>query len=149
MKTNPKAKSGRISGFLIPVLAVAGVGGLLAFGMLYYGQHPASAEPAIPAGAKLTSWFDNGVGGRRVLQVYRGSAPPVGTRVTGTVATDTNCRPDAAGLSHCHNRIDLDDGRRIEVIHTHYMAVNPCLRLGQRISIARINKNWVLASNGT
>lgn len=149
MNSKPKANSGRSSGFLVPVLAVAGVGVLLALGVFSYGQKSASAEPAIPPGAKLTSWFDNGAGGRRVLQIYRGSAPPVGVRVAGTVMTDTNCEPDSEGLSHCHNIIDLSDGRRIEIVNTHIMSRHPCLSPGDQLSVTRLNANWVIASAAT
>jgi len=146
MTTKAKAKSGRTNGFLVPALAVAGVGGLLALGVFYYGQQPASAEPTIPPGAKLASWFDNGAGGRRVLQVYRGDAPPVGVRLVGTVMSDTNCEPDSQGLSHCHNVINLSNGRRIEIVNTHIMTRHPCLAPGDRVSVTRLNENWVITS---
>ena len=146
MTTQPKAKSGRTNGLLVPVLAIAAVGGLLALGVFYLGQQSASAEPTIPAGANLNSWFDNGAGGRRVLQIYRGEAPPVGERVVGTVKSDTNCDPDALGLSHCHNIIDFGNGRSIETVNTHNMPVHPCLAPGDRVSVTRLNENWVIAS---
>jgi hypothetical protein len=150
MKTKPEAKSsfGRTTAMLLGTLALSSVGGILAIGVLYYGQQPASAEPTIPPGVALTSWFDNGAGGQHLLQIREGSAPPVGVRVTGIVASDTNCDPDALGLSHCHNRIELGNGRRIEVTNTHIMTRHPCLSPGQRLSITRLNAKWVIASEG-
>jgi len=148
MKTKPEAKSsfGRTTAMLMGTLALSIVGGILAIGVLYYGQQPASAEPTIPPGVALTSWFDNGAGGQHLLQIRQGSAPPAGARVTGIVATDTNCDPDPQGLSHCHNRIDLGGGRSFEVVNTHIMTRHPCLSPGQRLSIRRLNAEWVIAS---
>jgi hypothetical protein len=133
---------------LLATLVLSSIGGIVAVVVLYYGQQAAVAEPSIPPGAALSSWFENGQGGRHVLQIWQGSAPAEGVRVAGVVATDTNCEPDAKGLSHCHNRIDLDNGRSIEVIHTHLMSRNPCLAPGQRISIARLDAEWLLGFEG-
>ena len=146
MTTQPNAKPGLVCGLIVPALAVAGIGSALVFGMLYFGQQSASAEPEIPAGAKLTSWFDNGAAGRRVLQIFRGDVPPAGVQLVGTVKSDSNCEPDALGLSHCHNIIDLSNGRRIEIVNTHIMTKHPCLAPGDRVTITRLNENWVIAS---
>ena len=150
MKSNPQPNPQRrhIGRLLFVTLAAAGLGGLATALMLSYGQQPVSAEPAIPPGVSMQSWFENGQGGRHVLQIFEGSAPPVGVRVSGVVATDTDCDPDAKGLSHCHNRIDLASGRSITVIHTHFMSRNPCLQPGQRVSITGLNANWVVAYEG-
>lgn len=143
LKRPPRRKIGKLSA----TLTIAALGGLVAIGMLYYGQQPASAEPTIPAGAALTSWFNNGQGGQRLLQIYRGSAPPAGVRIAGTVLTDTDCAPDAQGLSHCHNRIDLANGQEIEIINTHIMSRHPCLSPGQAVWVRRFNAHWVVASD--
>lgn len=149
MKTEPKAKSsGRTALLLLGTLAAASFSGLIVLGVLYYGQRSAVAEPAIPPGVNLTSWFDNGQGGQHLLRVVRGSAPPAGAQVAGTVATDTDCDPDALGLSHCHNIISLGNGRAIEVENTHIMSVHPCLSPGQRLSVTRLNADWVVAYEG-
>jgi len=150
MKKQPEKKSsfGRTVALVLGTLAIASVGGLVTFGVFYYTQQPASAEPAIPAGINLKSWFDNGAGGVRLLNVVQGEAPAAREQVTGTVLTDTNCEPDAQGLSHCHNIIDLGGGRRIEVVNNHIMSKHPCLSPGQRITVTRFNKDWVIAFEG-
>lgn len=150
MKTNPQTKPQRrhIGRLLLVALAAAALGGLATALMLPAGQSTASAEPAIPPGVSLTSWFDNGKDGHHVLQIAEGNAPSAGVRVSGIVVTDTNCEPDAQGLSHCHNRINLGNGGSIEVIHTHFMSRIPCLLPGQRVSITGLNASWVVAVEG-
>jgi hypothetical protein len=137
-----RRKFGRI---LSPTLALAAFGTVAAFLIPFGTQRSANAEPVIPAGVSLTSWFDNGRGGEHVLQIVRGNAPPAGVRVVGTVVTDTDCDPDANGLNHCHNRIDLADGGSIEVIHNHAMHRYPCLAPGQRMSITGLDAGWAIA----
>ena len=150
MNTNPNSKSQRRSfgRLLIVALVATGFGGVATAFLLSYGQQAATAAPTIPPGVSLTSWFDNGKGGEHVLQIAKGDAPPVGVRLVGTVKTDTDCDPDAQGLNHCHNIIDLGNGRSIEVIHNHAMHRFPCLEPGQRLSITRLNANWVVATEG-
>ena len=150
MKKQPESKSsfGRTAALLLGTLAVASFGGMMTLGVLYYTQQPAVAEAAIPPSANLKSWFENGAGGRHVLQIRQGNALPAGARVTGTVLTDTNCEADAQGLSHCNNIIDLGGGRRIEVVHTHLMKRYPCLAPGQQVTVAGLNADWVIAYEG-
>lgn len=151
MKTNPKSKSQRRNAAwpVFGALLAAGLGGLAVVLILSYGQQQAaSAEPTIPPGVALTSWFDNGKGGIHVLQLREGNAPPAGVRITGSVLTDTDCEPDAQGLNHCHNDIDLGNGRVIAVTNNHAMNRYPCLQPGQRLSIARLNANWIVAYEG-
>ncbi len=126
------------------VLGLAMIGGSAAL-LLPYESQRARAEPAIPGGVSLASWFDNGKGDQHVLRIAKGDAPPAGVRVIGTVKTDTDCDPDAQGLNHCHNRIALDSGRTIEVVHNHAMHRYPCLAPGQRLSITGLNGDWVVA----
>lgn len=150
MKTTPEAKSqGPRTGWLLfGALAAAAFGGLTTALLMSYSQptvRTANAEPAIPAGVSLTSWFDNGKGGQHVLRIVEGNAPPIGVRLIGTVKTDTDCDPDAQGLNHCHNDIAMPDGRVISVIHNHAMTRFPCLAPGQQLSITRLDANWVVA----
>ncbi len=147
MNTNPNSKSQlrSIGRLLLVALAAAGLGGLVTAFVLSSGQQATSAGPTIPPGVSLTSWFDNGKGGEHVLQIAKGNAPLPGVRLVGTVTTDSDCDPDAQGLNHCHNNIDLSNGRSIEVIHNHAMHRFPCLEPGQRLSITRLNENWVVA----
>ncbi len=147
-KPETKSSTGRTTRMLLVTLALSLVGGLGAFALLYYTQQPAVAEPAIPTGAQLNSWFDNGKGGRHVLQIWQGRAPAEGERLVGVVASDSNCEPDALGISHCHNVIDFGNGRSIEVVHNHQMSRNPCLAPGQKISVARLNAEWLVGYEG-
>lgn len=150
MNKQPEKKSsfGRTVALMLGTLVIAGFGGLMTFGVFYYTQQPAVAEPAIPTDANLKSWFENGAGGRHVLRIQQGRGLPAGARLTGTVLTDTNCEPDAQGLSHCNNIIDLGGGRRIEVVHTHLMKRYPCLAPGQRITVTGLNGDWIVAYEG-
>ena len=51
---------------------------------------------------------------------------------TATVLTDTNCEPDADGVSHCLN--DLQIGNVIVTVqHHHAMAEVPCLSPGETV----------------
>jgi len=63
----------------------------------------------------------------------RGDAPTVPT--VATVLSDENCQPDALGYSHCLNELEMPDGRRIAVRHTHRMAEVGCLYPGERVNL--------------
>ena len=102
-------------------------------------------EPRIPAGTPIGSWADNGQRGLSLLQIIGGIALPRGATLRGTVTSDTNCAPDARGLSHCHNGIDLDNGMRIVVVHTHAMMQHPCLEPGQRVTVTGLSGTWITA----
>lgn len=147
MKLDPESKPRRRFGWLLFALALAGIGGIAASWLPNPGHRSASATPAIPAGVSLTSWFENGRGGQHVLGIARGDAPPLGANAVGTVLTDTDCDPDPQGINHCHNLIDFGNGSGIEVIHNHVMHRFPCLAPGQRLSVARLNADWVVASD--
>lgn len=150
MMTKPESKPGRrrIGQMLMIVITLSSLAGMITMGVLYYGQQSADAEPSIPSGVSLTTWFDNGKGGQHILQIAQGDAPPVGLRVIGTVQTDTDCDPDAQGLNHCRNDIALENGKTISVIHNHAMHRFPCLEPGQRLSITRLNENWIIGMEG-
>ncbi|HUW37826.1 MAG TPA: hypothetical protein VMV91_10885 [Rhodocyclaceae bacterium] len=118
--------------------------GALGAAAVYYTTGPrGSGEPAIPAGVQLSSWYDNGHDGRYVLQVADGHAPSAGERVAGIVRSDSNCTPDAQGLSHCHNAIELANGEQITVIDTHQISRNPCLKAGGKITLTGIGSSWI------
>ena len=104
--------------WLLVTLAVIGVAVLVVALLPFDGQRAVTGEPAIPRGAPLASWNDNGQGGKYLLQILDGNAPHPGVTVSGVVASDTACEPDARGLNHCHNAINLADGSRIVAINT-------------------------------
>jgi len=145
MKNQPKPHRGTlalIGGLVLGVLATSAV-----FMYFYKGQAPTGdGEPAIPRGVAMSSWFDNGHGGRYLLQVAQGQTLAEGERIIGSVATDTNCDPDAQGLSHCHNAIELANGDRITVIDTHNMSVNRCLKPGERIALTGTGGPWIMGT---
>ena len=149
MNTNSHAKDWPFHArrWLFGALALVAIGGLAAIGFSTLAQQPASAEPAIPAGAHFTSWAENGKDGQIMLQLVKGDMPAIGAIVSGIVKTDTNCEPDAQGIFHCHNVIELADGGQIAVIHNHMMMNYPCLTPDQKLTLARLNSDWLVAND--
>lgn len=56
---------------------------------------------------------------------------------TARVLTDTNCAPDAEGVSHCLNQLDID-GTLVTVQHHHKMSEVPCLTPGEVVAITTL-----------
>jgi hypothetical protein len=132
--------------WLLGTLKLTTLGGITAVAFLFlYGHEPARAEPMIPSGFNLSSWYENGHGGEYLLQITEGEVPPVGLRVSGVVTSDTDCDPDAQGLSHCHTGMSLANGSTITVIETHMMSRYRCLQPGETVSVTRFNDSWVVA----
>ena len=121
--------------------------GAFAIGLfvVYEGGTSSQSDPL--ESASLASWSDNGRDGRHLLRIVDGSIPAAGTTVVGVVVSDTLCQPDAQGFSHCHNGIELADGKRMTVIDTHQMSRHPCLEPGQRLSLSRIDRTWIVAQS--
>lgn len=111
------------------------------------GQKASATEWPIPHGASLASWSENGAGGRHLLQIVDGVFPDAGTPVSGVVASDTQCQPDAQGFSHCRNVIVLDDGTTIMAVDTHMMSRYPCLDPGQRLTLRKVAPSWLEAES--
>lgn len=103
-------------------------------------------EPEIPPGAQITSWHDNGRGGRYLLWLRQGRLMRPDDRFSGVVRSDTDCDPDDQGLNHCHNAIDLANGRHIVVINTHEMSRNRCLGAGDKLSLTAIGPRWLVGT---
>lgn len=143
-----KPKSWNLSRPLFMTLAVASMGALAIMVFLNYGQRKLATEPIIPAGATITSWYENGHRGKYVVRIADDAALPDFDRVSGTVTSDTRCEPDVLSLSHCRNDIDLDNGASITVINTHLMNQKPCLQPGQQVTITRLDGAWVVAAVG-
>lgn len=142
-------KRRRTGRWLVGILAIIGVG-LLAATFSFHQQAPAASTklPAMPHGVALGSWEENGHDGRYLLQVVDGNALSPNAQLTGVVATDTDCTPDAGGFSHCHNIIDLANHMRITVIDTHLMNRYRCLRPGETVSLTGLDSTWILAVTG-
>jgi len=142
-----KGKNMRIQARFNPAVRVL-LGALVlgATSLYAYNAHATGARQPIPPGVAMKSWQENGRGGRYLLQVIEGRVPKAGKSASGIVTSDTDCDADAEGLSHCHNIIEFPNGSRITVIDTHNMHVNPCMSPGDRISLTRIDKSWVMGT---
>jgi hypothetical protein len=55
--------------------------------------------------------------------------------VEATVLTDEECQPDNRGLSHCLNRVRLQNGSEILLRHPHHMKMVPCLAPGEHVRL--------------
>ena len=131
---NSTTQSTRVCRVLLMLLAVA----------LVASCGKAVSEPAIPNGADIQSWVDNGAAGKYVLNVVKGQVPDTGkSGLLAQVMTDSNCAPDAANLNHCHNIIEFGNGDRIEVINNHRMARHRCLRPGETVRVNRMQGPWI------
>jgi hypothetical protein len=51
-----------------------------------------------------------------------------------TVLTDENCTPDAEGVSHCINVVQMGQ-QQISLRHNHKMSEVPCLSPGEEINV--------------
>lgn len=101
-----------------------------------------SAQPDIPAGAGISSWIENGSGGKYTLQILEGTLPEAGKSVTAKVLSDSNCAPDEEGINHCENVIKMPDGSKLVGIDNHRMSVNRCLRAGEKVTISMLTDGW-------
>lgn len=107
------------------------------------GCSRAGAEPAVPHDAGIQSWYENGSGGRYVVPVISGRASYVTGATRGVVLTDSDCAPDARGLSHCHSIISLQNGARIQIQNNHRMSIHRCLQPGETVVVQPMHGSWV------
>ena len=80
---------------------------------------PGASVAGMPMHAKLTS----------------GAAPS--RPMVGTVMSDSDCGPDATGLSHCRNVIRMPGGHKMVVRHPHRMSDVPCMTPGEKVRVTR------------
>ncbi len=66
------------------------------------------------------------------VDLVSGTAPRA--LVEGSVLSDSDCTPDAQGVSHCRNLIDYA-GARVEVRHHHKMTEEPCLSPTEAVNL--------------
>ena len=66
-------------------------------------------------------------------RLVAGAVPTAETMAT--VMSDEDCAPDAMGVSHCLNRMKLEDGTEMTVQHPHRMSEVPCLAPGERVRV--------------
>lgn len=106
----------------LAVLATLAVGvAFLAYALPARASHPVLRVERLSKGA-----------GARATSVRLVSGL-VTHRMRARVLTDTRCAPDAMGVSHCLNRMQLADGTSITVVHDHRMMDMPCLSPGERV----------------
>ena len=137
---NRMSTSARL-GIGVALLAV-GVG-LVAFVALK-GATPVQNDDVNSHGQPLATVRTVLVSGVQPADISRAGQPLQTVLVAGTmpsqpsmatVMSDENCAPDSQGVSHCTNRLRLDDGSQMTVMHPHRMAEVPCLAPGERISL--------------
>ncbi len=72
-------------------------------------------------------------GSALVASLLVGSMP--GHPMSARVLSDSNCAPDAAGVSHCENVLMLANGDTLTVRHNHRMMDVPCMSPGERMMV--------------
>jgi hypothetical protein len=77
----------------------------------------------------------SGETGPLMTTLVRGQYPDGATKAT--VRTDENCTPDADGVSHCLNELDLG-GSTIVIQHHHKMSLTPCLTPGETVNLMTV-----------
>ncbi|QQM28762.1 hypothetical protein JET14_10300 [Martelella lutilitoris] len=107
-----------------------------------------AAGPAIPEGTGMTSWVENGEGGVYLLELREGGLPEGEASVVGEVLSDSNCAPDADNINHCENVIRFSDGSTLMAVNNHRMAVNRCLRRGEKVYVSNLEEGWLVVSTG-
>ncbi|HWH06314.1 MAG TPA: hypothetical protein VNT23_07745 [Gaiellaceae bacterium] len=73
--------------------------------------------------------------GERLLNARLESGELPAAETAATVLTDTDCTPDAQGVSHCRNELRLADGSILVARHSHRMAGVPCLAPGEEVRV--------------
>ena len=76
----------------------------------------------------------NGKDGINLVYAAAADIPAAPTRAT--VLSDSGCEPDAAGASHCLNRLRTAAGVIINVRNDHRLANEPCLAPGEHVVLA-------------
>lgn len=116
---------------LIAVVAFTGFEPGQAPGISSHGRPIANVRTVIVTDDATT---EVSMPGRPLRAVLMAGTMPSGPMM-GTVLSDENCAPDAQGVSHCTNRLRMEGGIEMTVMHPHRMADVPCLAPGERISV--------------
>jgi hypothetical protein len=82
---------------------------------------------------------------RFMMSELRVGAIPTGM-VQATVLTDNNCEPDAQGVSHCLNELQMGDGR-FTVQHHHNMMEVPCMSPGEQVNVISVETYHALQAS--
>lgn len=137
-----RRKSHRV-GFALGGALVAVAAGLVALAA-FVGSGPKPTVQADPHGNPIVNVrtilvaTDDSIGisepGRQLRAVLaEGTIPTAPTMAT--VMSDENCAPDAQGVSHCRNRLRMEDGTEMAVTHPHRMSEVPCLSPGEQVRV--------------
>ena len=70
-----------------------------------------------------------------LTNLVEGRLPAGATQAT--VLSDANCEPDAQGISHCLNQLQIGD-TQLTVRHNHDMTKVPCLGPGEKVNIVDV-----------
>ncbi len=106
---------------------------ILGFFIIGFSSFAFAWEPKLPNKVHgPSSWYVNGKAGRYFVPVIQGK---ILSPTSGIVRTDSNCRPDSQGLSHCYNEIELLSGKIITIQNTHQMSKFHCLYPGEHVSV--------------
>jgi hypothetical protein len=135
----------RRSAVVVAFLAVVGIGVAVGLAVTAGPQQQRAQGAAVPhypgKGADTRTLVVVGAG---TQEVSPQSGPMYSSYLDGTmpsrpmmatVLSDANCAPDAEGVSHCLNRLRLDDGDELTVRHNHKMIEVPCLSPGERVFV--------------
>ncbi|MDN4067611.1 hypothetical protein QYF50_06860 [Paenibacillus vini] len=118
------------------MIVVLGVGSIFTINM----QKSSTSSNSIYFSEKTYDWQNNGKEKRYITQLLEGD---VDTMVKGTVKTDTDCEADEAGISRCHNQIELENKKTVTVINIHNMQNFSCFSPGDEIEIQPLAEGWV------
>lgn len=140
-------------GARVALLVAGGVGAVLAGLVVALVALSPGEEPRRPSARSGPDRAHSAVALVRTVVIHRGRREPAPSRpggamhalllkgkppsraVMATVTSDEDCAPDAAGISHCLNRLTLEDGRRVAVRHPHAMQQVPCMTPGERVRV--------------
>ncbi|MEX2557700.1 MAG: hypothetical protein WEB06_18975 [Actinomycetota bacterium] len=120
-----------LAGALVALVARSGGSPGERAGVLSHGQQIAQQRTVLVASTGSDQISRPGQPLHTVL--VSGSVPMTAT--IATVLSDENCSPDAAGVSHCTNRLRIDGGGEVTVMHPHRMAEVACLAPGERVEV--------------
>ena len=123
---------------VLAALALAAVAGAVALDRSREPAPAAAHEVAIPALARtvtvsLSLPLPSPHARRLSAMAEEGSLPS--RPMAAEVLTDSDCAPDAEGISRCRNVVRLEDGRRLVLRHPHDMRRVPCLAPGERVRL--------------
>ena len=152
------AQPPRRTGRLALLLALAGLAAVAIALTVAGGPSRSAASAPPPEPARAPHFVDVAApGAPRVLviapasETLPGTSNPAGllmanlraghlpaSAISATVLTDSNCEPDADGISHCLNDLNVG-GAAVTVQHHHNMTQVPCLSPGETVTLMTLD----------